>query len=81
MLESISNQVPSIMHKRELHEWALENSNFLVDMTIPGALSSFINSLTEDRLNSEKQHLKALYETRYSWDVQRYKYQQLLLEN
>lgn len=81
LLESISNQVPSIMHKRELHEWALENSNFLVDMTIPGALSSFINSLTEDRWNSEKQHLKALYETRYSWDVQRYKYQQLLLEN
>lgn len=81
LLESISNSVPPIMHKRELHQWALKKDELLVDMTVPGKLSEFINKMNEDKLKTYSKYVKKLYINTYTWEAQRKEYQRILLLN
>lgn len=80
LLEAISNGVPPLMHKRELHRWALQNDELLIDMNQSNELSEIVNKMDEKKIKRYSAEVKNLYLNKYSWEAQKIKYQKLLLK-
>ncbi|MGQ1892045.1 glycosyltransferase family 4 protein [Thermophagus sp. OGC60D27] len=80
LLQAIANGTPVIMHKRELHKWALQNDKFLIDMTRKNELASYINQLDIDKLKIQSEQVRNLYEDKFTWNAQKKEYQKLLLK-